>query len=426
MRKFSRLKTASCLVAITLFAWLATGIIWDWAKEIYAASAPRVTDYVSSSKPDQICLTWSDDPRTSQAVQWRTAASVSDGYVQYRERGAPEDNYLETSTQNIEVKDPLITNDPSNRRFTSVLSGLQPATSYLYRVGSKNIGIWSEWSEFTTAPQDVAPFSFVYLGDIQCNPEDWAPLMRRTVEKCPRSAFYLFAGDLANNGNNRNEWDGFFSVGQGVFDRRPLVPVFGNHDFQDQREPRLYLKLFALPNNGPDNHFAQGSAYSFRYSNALFVILDSNLSAKDQAPWLERQLAGSDAVWKLVAYHHPAYSSKDNRDNGEVRESWCPLFDKYHVDMVFQGHDHAYLRTPPMRDGHAVASSADGTIYVIAVSGAKFYKQAAHEYTAVGFEEVATYQVIDIETTGMNKLTYRAYDLDNTIRDEVIIEKPKN
>ena len=26
-----------------------------------------------------------------------------------------------------------------------------------------------------------------------------------------------------------------------------------------------------------------------------------------------------------------------------------PIFDKHHVDLVLQGHDHAYLRTYPLR-----------------------------------------------------------------------------
>jgi len=36
------------------------------------------------------------------------------------------------------------------------------------------------------------------------------------------------------------------------------------------------------------------------------------------------------------------------------------LFDKYHVDMALQGHDHAYLRTYPMNNQERVDSPQKG------------------------------------------------------------------
>src|SRR5690606_26571695 len=106
---------------------------------------------------------------------------------------------------------------------------------------------------------------------------------------------------------------------------------------------------------------------------ALFIVLDSNLSAGDQVDWLREQLESSDATWKFAICHHPAYSSAPHRNNVGVREAWGSLFDKYHVDMVLQGHDHAYLRTYPMKAGKRVDSAAEGTYYVVSVSGTKFY-----------------------------------------------------
>ena len=42
------------------------------------------------------------------------------------------------------------------------------------------------------------------------------------------------------------------------------------------------------------------------------------------------------------------------------RDAWVPVFDRHHVDLVLQGHDHAYLRTYPMRGGRRVGSPARG------------------------------------------------------------------
>ena len=41
----------------------------------------------------------------------------------------------------------------------------------------------------------------------------------------------------------------------------------------------LYLEQFTLPRNGPDN-IEHERVYSFEYSNAKFIILDSNVRSR--------------------------------------------------------------------------------------------------------------------------------------------------
>lgn len=183
----------------------------------------------------------------------------------------------------------------------------------------------------------------------------------------------------------------------------------------------MYLELFDLPENGPAG-LPPERAYAFHYSNALFVVLDSNLPAESQTEWLEEQLAATEATWKFVVYHHPAYSSGPRRDNADIRALWGTLFDKYHVDLALQGHDHAYLRTWPMRDQKRVDSPSEGTIYIVSVSGTKFYEQGEFDYTEFGMTNVSTYQVLDIQIDG-NRLAYKAYDIEGSVRDEFVIEK---
>lgn len=213
-----------------------------------------------------------------------------------------------------------------------------------------------------------------------------------------------------------------FHASAGVLDQRPVVPTIGNHEYSRDKDPRLYRQMFTLPLNGPDTVPAE-HAYSFEYSNALFVVLNSNQPAEAQRPWLEKQLAETSATWKFAVYHHPFYSSAANRDNDDIRDEWGDLFDRYHLDIALQGHDHAYLRTYPIKDEEIVPSPAEGTIYAVSVSGTKFYEQAQSEYTAVGFTDTQTYQLIQIETEPVDKLTYRAYDTEGKVRDEVVITK---
>ncbi len=392
------------------------GTVAHW---IYDNFVPHATLYPAADSPDQVCLTISGDPKTSVAVQWRASMAVTDGVVEYRANGS--ETQAQIQAQRSTIADDLVKNDPRNARFSAVLSGLQPGTEYEYRVGSMAANKWSDWAEFTTAPTSSQKFSFVYWGDPQVGLDYWGQLVRNSYEHAPNAAFHLIAGDLVDNGGYRNQWDDFFSAGKGVFDQQPLAPALGNHDYAKHHEPQMFLDLFTLPQNGPPG-FPAERAYSFEYSNALFVVLDSNTHIDGQAQWLEERLSSSNATWKFALYHHPAYSLKEHRDNPEVRKYWGTLFDEYHLDIAFEGHDHAYVRTHPMKNGAIAASPAEGTVYVMTVAGTKYYEQLDSEFAATSFEEVSTYQIIDI-TTDPDRLVYRAYDFDGTVRDEFTIEK---
>lgn len=410
-------------LVVLLAIYLVSGEVADIFKAWYADNfMPRTTESVSTDMPDQVCLTFGADPKTTVAAQWRTNTSIKDGMIQYREAAAPDAATQEVPATYTLLADKMITNDPENLRFSATMTSLKPATRYEYRVGSKEKDHWSEWTTFTTAPAGPEGFSFGYMGDPQLGLDYWGQLVHASFERNPDAAFYVIAGDLVNAGKYRNEWDSLFKAGAGVFDRRPLVPVLGNHDYSSHPSPDIYLKVFTLPENGPKD-FPKEHDYAFTYGNALFVILDANQKPARQSAWLEEQLKASDATWKFVSYHQPAYSSAKNRDNPDVREVWGALFDKYHVDIALQGHDHAYLRTPPMRGGKKVESYTDGTVYVVSVSGTKYYEAAPRDYALVAFTNVSTYQIINIETSPKNKLTYRAFDLKGDVKDEFVIEK---
>lgn len=419
MKKNRRLKIAGLVIVAVISVPLLYDEAKDFIRDAYAERMPRPTDFPASEQPDQICLTWSGDPATTQTIQWRTAGGTSAQTVEYREAtSSTQPATAEAST--ITIEDDRIPNNPTVVRSTATLSGLEPATPYVYRVGHGET--WSKWGTFTTAPQTAQDFSFFYFGDVQIGYATWGKLLDAATEQCPDAAFCLTAGDQVNRGNWREQWDGFFAAGADFLSDRPMVPAIGNHECPHGDDPWLYLDMFCLPTNGPDN-LPPERAYSFRYSGALFVVLDSNLAPEDQRQWLEKQLSTSNATWKFVMYHHPAYSASKHRDNPEIRKQWCDLFDKYHVDVVFQGHDHAYLRTPPMKNGKEVPSPEEGTIYVVSVAGDKFYKTGEFRYAFVKFEDTPTWQVIHIDTGGADTLAYRAYDLDGRLRDEFTIKK---
>ena len=382
------------------------------------------TKHPAQAKPDQIALTWSGDPQTTQTIQWRTGPNVANGEVQWVKKA--DYNRFQpaqpkrTKATTFKMEDANLVNDPVAHRHTATLTELEPDTDYLYSVGDGSDDGWSELAEFTTAPGRTEPFSFVYMGDAQNGLERWGSLIQRANRQRPDAAFYIMAGDLVDRGNERDDWDSFFHNARGIYDRRPIVPAIGNHENQGGH-PGMYLQMFDLPKNGPEGVETE-RAYTFKYSNAEFFVLDTNITPESQSGWLEEALKNSTATWKFAVYHHPAYSSKPERDNPGIRDHWTPLFDKYHLDMALQGHDHAYLRTYPINDEKKAASPAEGTVYIVSVSGTKFYEQGERDYTEFGLTNVSTFQVLDIQISG-NRLVYRSYDGDGKLRDNLIIEK---
>jgi hypothetical protein len=396
----------------------------DWRDHAKLLNVLRYTSHPSSRTPDHVVLTWSGDPRTTQSIQWRTSTQTKRGVVAYQKKSLyarfKPKGLKKVKAHTRSLTDTNLLNDPMIHWHTATLTGLEPGSTYVYSVGDGTRDGWTELAEFTTAPDGTKPFSFVYMGDAQNGLDRWGSLVQNAFLRRPEAAFYIMAGDMVNRGGERDDWDSLFHNARGIYDRRQLVPVIGNHECQGG-QPAFYLSFFNLPTNGPVT-IKQERVYSFDYGNAIFIVLDSNLKPEDQADWLENQLANTRARWKFVVYHHPLFSSVPKRDNKTLRECWEPIFDKYHVDLALQGHDHAYLRTFPMKNGRPAGGAKDGTIYIVSVSGTKMYKQDTRDYTEFAMTNVATYQVLDIQISG-DRLVYRAYDVDGTLRDEFVIEK---
>ncbi len=387
----------------------------------------RETLFPVSQTPTQITLTLTESPTDSISIQWSTSTDIKEGMVEYKKKTTdPNEPTFKSSAQSLSIIDPPLKNNPEITRWYTTVKSLEPDTNYEYRVGSPEREIWSNWYTFKTAPPQTKNFSFMYLGDAQVGWEEWGKLLATAIEKNPECVFILMAGDLSNRGNERDDWDLFFHYAGEIFAKYPIVPTIGNHEYKSTPlMPKMYLDYFVLPQNGPENVPAE-YCYSFKYSNAKFVILNGNHEPELQRPWLEQQLANSDSIWKFLMFHQPIYSSGLRRDNKHLRDAWLPVIDQYHVDIVFQGHDHSYWRTYPLKNNQKVSSPSEGTYYVISFSGTKSYEQKEPtEIIETAFTKIPTYQIITIETgnNNNNRLIYRSFDKDGNIRDEFTINK---
>ncbi len=389
------------------------------AREAHLVGAFRKTPYPSSARPDHVALTWSDDPRTTQTIQWRTHTDVKRGAVRYRPKGEPVSAEKHVAAERAVIEDRLLMNDRTTHRFTAVLRGLKPGTTYAYTVGSPESGAWLRDGTFTTAPGREAPFSFVYFGDTHLSTH-WRDVLKLAHHRHPATAFYLIGGDVVSTGLYRNEWDHVFAYSAGAFGRKPVMFALGNHDDQDGLGAWLPLALFEFPHNGPAGVEPERT-YSFRYGNALFLVLDVGTSYEVQARWMEKVLAETDATWRFGIYHFPLYCHPEDDEYGPIRKRWERVFAKHHVDMMLHGHVHHYYRTRPMRLGRPVDSPAEGTIYLTSVATRGREKdRKSPDYVVKAMNGGPWYQTFDIDG---KRLTFRAYDAAGKRCDELVIRK---
>jgi 3',5'-cyclic AMP phosphodiesterase CpdA len=198
----------------------------------------------------------------------------------------------------------------------------------------------------------------------------------------------------------------------------PFMPTFGNPDALSKD----YADRFALPRNAPGD--AAELYYSFEYSNAKFIVLNDNYLigynvTKLEGPeyvWLEEQLKSNRKDWLFVVNHQPFYSSSNKHGSDKnLQRVWMPLLDKYHVDMVFNGHDHNYERSKPMRGDAVQSSPEDGVTYVVAAGmGAPLYDNGSNFFTAKS-EKIENYVVVEVDGLSLKMMAKR---LDGTVIDE--------
>ncbi|MEN8137653.1 MAG: fibronectin type III domain-containing protein, partial [Bacteroidota bacterium] len=146
------------------------------AREANLINAFRKTPFPSSDKPDQIMLTWSKDPKTTQSIQWRTNLSSNKGVVRYWKEDDSRKEYTQVEAKSKIMDDRMLYNDRTINRYTAVLENLDKNTSYSYIVGNNETDIWSDTAVFKTAADDSAPFSFTYFGDTHKTPH-WGELI---------------------------------------------------------------------------------------------------------------------------------------------------------------------------------------------------------------------------------------------------------
>lgn len=127
-----------------------------------------------------------------------------------------------------------------------------------------------------------------------------------------------------------------------------FFPCLGNHDL-DSDDGAPYLKYFSLPGNGRYYDFIKGDVHFFALSSDPREPDGIDIESK-QAAWIKKRLKKSISRWKIVYFHHPAYTSpmripytgKISSKNGGRKINFP--FSDWGVDIVLNGHAHVYER----------------------------------------------------------------------------------
>ena len=382
------------------------------SSESHLINAFRTTEHPSSATPDQIMQTWSSDPSTTIDIQWRTNTTVQNLYLIYREKGKTDETKIVPYI--IKMEDRMLMNDRYVNHYTAGLKDLKPGVSYEYKITSQPD--FSEGQVFTTAQKNNS-WSFMWFGDTHYSPK-FGQILMKGYEKHPDISFFSIVGDLVSDGLHRDQWDNLLDYSKSVIQRIPLMAIPGNHDNRLGLGAQIFQDEFSYPSNGPEG-LVKEQTYSFTYKNTLFLMIDATLPIEAQTSWIEKELRQSDATWKIAMFHFPPYNWEEPYFN--IQKAWVPLFDKYHVDLVFNGHIHYYMRSKPMKNGRVTTSYSSGTAYIISVGIPNGHHEMTDEpYAAVRDSEGHLYQYIKINE---NHLYFEAVNFDGKTIDSFEINK---
>jgi len=349
--------------------------------------------------PEQIHLTWGEDPSSIVFVSWASStqsvnprARIWDSSGTDRVIHAIQRSYTDgLSGQTVFT-------------YHAKLDRLRAGSTYQYSVTADNDRNRGQpfTATFQTAPLGRVPFRWTSYGDLATPTTSWtlsSPQSRYAVEAVERfkPLFHLLNGDLCYANLNPTAqpavWADFGNNVQASAAHRPWMPCPGNHEIEFNNGAQgfnSYLTRYSLPHNSTS---FPGLWYHFRIGAALFISLSADdviyqdsgafvigpaalqpspstgnapiapgtslyihgYSGGEQTRWLEHTLATASKdrsiEWIIVQMHQDALSSSQTGNGSDkgIRETWLPLFDRFGVDLVLCGHDHDYERSWPVR-----------------------------------------------------------------------------
>ena len=327
-----------------------------------------------------------------KTIAWQTNATQGDFRVEF----GPTAKYGRTASIERRIFAGADTDEVDERLLYSADLGELPlASKQFYRVSCNGQPIQEGF--FTARQPRGRNIRFVAFGDNSYGEASDRAIAFQAWKANPD--FVMNTGDNVYEGGLLNEYERHFfpvynspiansRVGAPLLGSVPFYTVMANHDVHDKdadknpvadfdknRDSLAYYQSMYLPLNGPmptfptpmagtteaiaafrqraGARFPRMANYSFDYGDAHFLCLDANVYVDPTdavlQSWIENDLKNTDAIWKFVTYHHPAFNVGDDHFSEQQMRVLMPLWEKYGVDFVLNGHEHTYQRTRPLK-----------------------------------------------------------------------------
>jgi len=212
---------------------------------------------------------------------------------------------------------------------------------------------------------------------------------------------------------------------------------FGNHE-DSQSLINSYLTHFGLSKQ----------YYSFDVHNVHVLTMATEEkfgTNSDQYNFVVNDLRNAannpDIKWIIVSMHYPFYSSpntckeSDCAGNAESRDIFHPVFDKYGVDLVLQGHVHNYQRSYPLNYNQGSSANPlitssnkadykdpNGVIFAIVGTGGVNLHGLSGSSAFMANQEDSKFGILDMHLSD-NKLDAKFITNDGSAMDHFTISK---
>ncbi|MBP9111479.1 MAG: fibronectin type III domain-containing protein [Polyangiaceae bacterium] len=427
------------------------------------------TDYGTAGFPD---------PSKTVAILWETNGNTSNAEVRYGT--SPDALNQNAKGYSFTLPPPefgLGGNDPESYMHEVHLCGLTPGATYYYQVGGgageAATQVWSAVQSFTTVPAVLAtpadagateagtddasvdagiPLAKEIVvgisGDSRDRVATWQIVQQRM--KSANVSLQLFSGDLTVAGSSKaltNTWldaiwkdpndpSAFLTLGQQVF-----LPIAGNHE----AEAAQFYGNFTLPGTGK----YEETYFGIDVGPVHYVLIDDEPQANAEdgehaatiRTWLDGHLGKIDrkkTPFVVAISHRGIYSTSKHANESDVlgaRRAFAPLFEKHKVNVVFNGHDHEFERSKPLKpasDGLGAPtvqpSASEGTTYIVSAgAGADPYAIGTTASTfrekAVQFGNGTPYiGIYSLVTATRNTLTVRSFAIRGLTQQDDLLD----
>ena len=373
--------------------------IWVWTRWDVWFQNPEELAYTPSMSPEHVLLTFGGKDGLSRNVSWQCDTVVRPSCV---ELVCLADSDTLRVTASGEV---FQSRSGQAAYYWTRLSELQPDHEYAYRAVTD--GKTSPWYRFRTYADNRQQMSFLYVGDVQDSVGGQANrFLREALSRHPESEFLICGGDLTERPTHQH-WEQAFLDVDSVAQSMPLLAVTGNHDYLKGVLMRLERRFSLVFSYFLESKVDDNQVYTFCEGPVQFFLLDSNREFTyllTQRQWLKEQLSQSRAPWKIVVLHHPLFSIK-GYNNLIQRWMFNDLIEDEGVDLVLQGHEHAYARmTRHNEDGKPVTP-----VYTVSHCSPKNYRiEFDDRFDKFGISS-RYYQTIAVSGDTMTVTAYEVY-----------------